>query len=374
MKHKQEFGQFFTSNSDYILKGFEKFVNGKDVLDPFAGNGDLLKWAKKNGAANCYGLDIDEKLINDKIKLNNSLVSIPKSKFVITNPPYLAINKMSKKQKTSIKMDGCEDLYLLAVKRILQSDTNEGIIIVPVNFFSAENSDSLRKAFMFQYNIDNANYFKEQVFEDTTYNVIAFHFFKKNEVSIKQTIVITSFPDKEKQSFYLEEKYNYKIAGRELDKISSIKSLKLTRLTEKHIEQNKGDNTIKAFFNDKNTTKTYSISNSYKQLVKNNILLLNCIDTNGTEDGWISVEDVRSFNRSCLVGKNTSRNIAYVILPSDISIQDQEKIIPLFNKTLNTLRKKYNSLFLTNFRDNNRKRVSFEFSYKLITYCYKQIK
>ena len=37
-------------------------------------------------------------------------------------------------------------------------------------------------------------------------------------------------------------------------------------------------------------------------------------------------------------------------------------------------RKKYNSLFLTNFRDNDRKRISFDFCYKLITFCYESIK
>jgi len=51
----------------------------------------------------------------------------------------------------------------------------------------------------------------------------------------------------------------------------------------------------------------------------------------------------------------------------------RKKIIIIFNKKLTYLRKKYNSLFLTNFRDNDRKRISFEFCYKLISYCYQEI-
>ena len=46
---KKQFGQFFTTNSDYILQGFEEFVKKKEITDPFAGNQDLIKWVRKNG-------------------------------------------------------------------------------------------------------------------------------------------------------------------------------------------------------------------------------------------------------------------------------------------------------------------------------------
>ena len=45
---KKQFGQFFTTNSDYILRGFEEFVRNKEITDPFAGNQDLIKWVRKN--------------------------------------------------------------------------------------------------------------------------------------------------------------------------------------------------------------------------------------------------------------------------------------------------------------------------------------
>lgn len=41
---KRDLGQFFTTNADYILQGFEKFVEGKTISDPFAGNRELLNW------------------------------------------------------------------------------------------------------------------------------------------------------------------------------------------------------------------------------------------------------------------------------------------------------------------------------------------
>lgn len=46
MIDKRQNGQFFTKNSDYILSGFSAFIKNKDVVDPFAGNGDLINLTK----------------------------------------------------------------------------------------------------------------------------------------------------------------------------------------------------------------------------------------------------------------------------------------------------------------------------------------
>lgn len=372
MSQKKDLGQFFTTNSDYILQGFENVVQGKTVLDPFAGGGDLLRWAERNGAKAVSGLDIDPKLVSKEITLNDSLLVIPATEFNITNPPYLAKNKMSPEMKSKYMLDSYEDLYLLSIKRIMISDPKEGIIIIPVNFFSAENSDALRKEFLTQYSISRVNYFRTQVFADTTYNVVAFYYLRKANPSTKQEIKIFSFPGGDSKTFILEEEFNYRIAGRELHKITSIKPMETIRLTEDHMAKHPGHAKVKAFFNDTATMKEYSVSPSFRSKIKGNIILLNCIDTNATEAGWIKAEDVRTLGKDCLVGKNTSRNIAYVLLP-DCPLNVQEKIIPLFNDTLNKLRKEYNSLFLTNFRDNDRKRVSFDFCYKLISYCYESL-
>lgn len=373
MSNKKDLGQFFTTNSDYILKGFESFVAGKPVMDPFAGGGDLLKWAEAHGATTIYGFDIDPKLVSTTIAINDSLASIPKASFNITNPPYLASNKMTVEQKKTRPMDEYEDLYLLSMKKIIESDPDEGIIIIPVNFFSAENSDALRTEFLTRFTIDKVNYFREQVFADTTYNVVAIHYIKKTNPSDKQRIEITSYPGGDIKSYLLDNRYNYRIAGRSLSSILSAPKLEVVRLTEAHMTKNSGQQKVKALFNDKDTTHEYSITSSFEKILNKNIILLNCIDTNSSEAGWIKAEDVRTLGYPCLVGKNTSRNIAYVMLPS-VSLSKQEKIIILFNEKLNALRKRYNSLFLTNFRDNDRKRVSFDFCYKLLSYCYEEVK
>ena len=44
MSHKSKLGQFYTTNYDYILKNMNIPDNITQIIEPFAGNGDLLKF------------------------------------------------------------------------------------------------------------------------------------------------------------------------------------------------------------------------------------------------------------------------------------------------------------------------------------------
>ena len=63
---KRNFGQFFTTNSYYILQGFGEFIKNKEVSDPFAGNKDLLNWANINKCKKFIGFDCDKNFIDNK--------------------------------------------------------------------------------------------------------------------------------------------------------------------------------------------------------------------------------------------------------------------------------------------------------------------
>jgi len=178
---KAQLGQFFTTNSDYILQGLEEFVKNKEITDPFAGNQDLFNWAKKNNCKKITGFDFDKKYADDKnVFLNDSINNPKKYKFVLTNPPYLHKNKADRKTKDnffSSVRSSFEDLYQVSVYSIL--DSEEGILIVPLNFLCAENSKKIRNLFFEKFKIVKLNVFSQQVFDDTTYNVISFYY-KKN--------------------------------------------------------------------------------------------------------------------------------------------------------------------------------------------------
>ena len=93
MDSKKLLGQFYTTNSDYILQGLT-MPDEIEIVEPFVGNGDLVKWIKKN--IKNYSLltyDIDPKTECSEIR--DTLMNPPKydGKFSITNPPYLAKNK-----------------------------------------------------------------------------------------------------------------------------------------------------------------------------------------------------------------------------------------------------------------------------------------
>ena len=51
-----------------------------------------------------------------------------------------------------------------------------------------------------------------------------------------------------------------------------------------------------------------------------------------------------------------------------LNIKQQEKLVGMFNDYLETERKKYHSLFLTNYRENGRKRISFSLAFEIVNY------
>ncbi len=106
---KRNLGQFFTTNSDYILQGLGKFVKNKEIADPFAGNQDLLNWAKNNKCKKIAGFDCDKNYIDEQnVFLNDSINSPKDYKFVCTNPPYLHKNKATKEIKGKFFREKCQ--------------------------------------------------------------------------------------------------------------------------------------------------------------------------------------------------------------------------------------------------------------------------
>ncbi|MFH0969081.1 MAG: hypothetical protein V1804_01090 [Patescibacteria group bacterium] len=368
---KKQLGQFFTKNAEYILKNLGKYIKGKNAVDPFAGNGDLIEWAKENDAKTIKGFDIDSRYIdNKKVFKNDSIKNVKKYNFVITNPPYLNVNKANKEiKKEYFGSNDFEDLYHISLNSIMNSE--EGIAIVPINFLSAQNSKKIRNIFFSKFRIVEMNYFKHQVFPDTTYNVIAFYYRKKdNAFDNGFTIKTHIYPEGKKIDIELCKNHDWSIGGKIFKLIKNQKNfLGVKRLTEKDIASKKGNIKIKAAYNHVKCKKEFAVSKDIYDAIKSNIILLKAIDS-GSEKGKIALENIREYGVDCLVSKETSRHMIYLVLENKISISDQKNIINSFNKEINKLREDYLSLFLTNYRDKDRKRISFDFVYKFINYLY----
>ena len=207
MQNKSKLGQFYTTNCDYILKDFD-IPAGVSIIEPFAGKGDLIRWAGKPVEA----YDI-EPITN--VVCRDTLLEPPdyEGKFVLTNPPYLASNKT--KDQTAHKKWKQSDLYKCFIKSFIDGDAGGGIIIVPLNFFS-DRDVTLRREFFTKYHIEKMNIFEEQVFEDTDYTVCSIQFTRGQQSS---PIMATVFPLMKSVDIDLGAKTGWRIAGHLFEKV-----------------------------------------------------------------------------------------------------------------------------------------------------------
>jgi hypothetical protein len=340
--NKKKLGQFFTTNYKYILSNLFIPDTIKKIIEPFCGNGDLLNFFDKDKyILECY--DIDSK--HDYIIKRDTIKTPPNyaNAFIITNPPYLSRNKSENKEM--FDKNDVNDLYKCHIKDLLTNNSLGGIIIIPLNFFcSIRNMDiELRKKFLNKYIIKQLNIFEEQVFDDTTYTVCSFQYeYKQNS---NQAIPITIYPSKKKLSFLLNEENNYTIGG-EIYNMKNNMDYKITRLLE---------NPLKGILDSDSSL----VNNKEKS---NTNLLLKTIDNN--ENSKIKLEYVS--DDKVYYGKISSRTYATLIITPKISDDIQKKIANDFNEYLNDKREEYNSLFLTNYRESARKRISFDLAYKIV--------
>jgi hypothetical protein len=158
MTKKKSLGQYFTKNQLWLDDLTINFLGEYDrVVDPFAGDGDLLKLFP-----NTLGYDIDPTL---NWQINDSLLSIPKGDggdVCVTNPPYLAKNwavrrKLVDTYRYFEALPEYDDLYQLAIKQCLLS-FDKVVAIVPETYISASH---------FKDRLSFVNIIEGEMFSDT---------------------------------------------------------------------------------------------------------------------------------------------------------------------------------------------------------------
>ncbi len=289
--HKQKLlGQFNSTNKDYILQGFENFAQGKNWVDPFAGDGDLLEWANMHKANCTKGYDIDpNKPYDTRDSITNPIDY--KGLWVITNPPYLASNKNPDKSLYS-KFD---DLYKVSIDSIIGCEG--GIIIVPANFLSSEDH-TIRDIFFSEYKIIACNFFEESVFDDTDAVVIAFYFEKCTKLDAadgRWDIPIIFHPSKKTINFQIDNWTGWRAGAEFYERINGIDTVGIKRYT---VDNSFGNYPGNYCIND---FKKPSMQSGLHESIKNNIILIRAIDT-GSSQGRIKLSDVRDMGIDCLVG------------------------------------------------------------------------
>ena len=339
---KKMLGQFYTTNQEYILQGMQIPKNIENIIEPFTGNGDLIPFIEKEQDKNNVKYNIEYYDIDPKKKdvIQKDTIKNPpnyNNKFIITNPPYLARNKSE--DKTLFDLYDVNDLYKCFIKNILTNFCLGGILIIPLNFWSSIRiSDvELRRLFLTNYDIILLNIFEEQVFDDTTYTICCFQFELKKNNNNELNIIV--YPSKIIINTELNDNNNFMIGG-DIYNLKLKNEYKITRLTKKNIEKS------------------------------NTNILVKCIDDNiNSQIGLTFVEDNDIYVDD--TPNQTARTYATLIIEPKIEKDKQIQLITKFNNYLKQYRKKYNSLFLTNYRESKdmaRKRISFDLVYSITEY------
>jgi len=339
MSKKSKLGQFYTTNYEYIFQNMYIPIEVKKIIEPFAGNCDLIKFIKnpENYKIELYDIDTN----NNKIIKQDTLNNPPdyNDKFIITNPPYLARNK--NEDKLLYDKYNTNDLYKCFIISIIKNNCIGGIIIIPLNFISSirKNDIELRKQFLEKYNIQIINIFEEKVFKDTSYSVCSIQFKLKIKDELNK-INCNIYPENKKIEFNLNSENNYIIGG-EIYKLPINKNYIIERAT-------------------KNTKYNDCITNILLKSIDDNIK--NQIKLKLVKDEEIYIDNSDNL---------TARSYASLVIIPKISLEKQKELIEKFNEFLEINRIKYNSLFLTNYRESNsiaRKRISFDLAFKICNY------
>lgn len=388
---KKTLGQFYTTNYNYIFQNFAIPKDTTNIIEPFAGKGDLLKFISNydDFTIECYDIDPKEESSfenKEKIKIEqrDTFKNPPvyNQKFIMTNPPFLALNKTF--DKDIFQKYKKDDLYKCFIEQIIRDPCDGGIIILPLNFWCSirKHDILLRKQFLQLYKIDQLNIFEEKVFQDTKYTICSFLFtsYKKiikhtysqpnnnkksketknneenkheNQIKSSYPIHITIYPKKIELSCDLEQKNNYMVGG-EIYQLPQDKTLHIDRLTHQNLNEDHEFHTQ---------------------------ILLKCIDDNDHNKidlKYISLPiDQQKYN--CVdytkyidhTPNLTNRSYAIIVIDKILSHDKQKKLVSSFNQFLNEQREKYHSLFLTNYRETTdiaRKRISFTLAFQIINY------
>jgi hypothetical protein len=342
---KAQLGQFMTKNNEYILQGMKLPDFKGKFIEPFAGNGDLVDFLISHKISknriNCY--DIEPK--NNYIEYRDSLMNpIDYSgHFVITNPPYLARNKS--KEKTIFDRYGLNDLYKCFIQQLIDCPPVGGIIIIPLNFWSSIRimDVHLRARFLDRFSISRLNIFEEQVFKDTSYTICSFQFTLQSSQA-RNIVSAYFFPSKHHLDFELNQENQYTFGG-EIYNLPINPSVSITRLTRINQEE----------------SKLYVSG-----------IIVKCIDDGIDETNWIRLwysEDEKEIEKFTDFTKDlTFRSYAVLVIKPKLSPEQQKQLVNDFNLFLNSKRKTTRSLFLANFRDKYRKRISFDLVYRIISH------
>jgi len=330
-----------TTNYVHILRNMNIPADVDTIIEPFCGKGDLLGFIdeERGLSLECYDIEPQCEIATQRDTLRDP--PHYEGKFVLTNPPYLARNKSA--DKVIFDRYHTNDLYKCFLLSIIKDNPHGGIIIIPLNFISSTRKGDieLRERFLNVFDIRQINIFEEQVFDDTTSTICAIQFETRKDTP---NIKIDIYPSQKHIETKLTKDNNFMIGGGiyKLPESTIYTISRLTRLTKDDPHTN---------------------------------ILVKCIDDNSNNQIGLSIVD----NEHIYVDKTanlSARTYATLQIDPHISEDKQRELVKRFTFYLSAKRKKYQSLFLCNYRESKdiaRKRISFGLVYSICGYLLDQI-
>lgn len=343
MSDKKAKGQFYTVHSDYILNGLPGPPPAATrIVEPFAGQGDLLTWLQGRSALPVEAYDIDPKRAD--IQQRDTLLHPPDytGAWILTNPPYLARNKST--SKTVFDKYDTNDLYKCFMLSLAAANAAGGILIIPAGFFlSPRDLDvRVRTAFLSKYRLLAVRYFEEDVFPDTSTTVVAVAFSAASAARMsEQHVPWTFYPSKQSRTFALREADDWIIGG-DVYTLPVPAAIQVRRWVEGATTLREGE-----------------------QLTE----LTLCALDSGTAAGRIRLEYRAGYRYPA---KDTSRSYATLCLHGrTLTADEQKQIATRFNDFVEQKRSETWSLFLPQYRESkeySRKRMPFDLAYRIVAH------
>jgi hypothetical protein len=327
---KQYKGQYFSTNISEMMSGIDVSFFDKIVIDPFAGNWDMLNYAKTNGAKTIIGYDIEPK--NSDTIQNDSLMNPPdySGMLLFTNPPYLAANKCRTGNKTPFNQWNQNDYYKCHLASLYPT-CDEAILILPANFLSESNSNARNLLFR-HYKIIKAKYWTTPIFEDTNSTICLLHIKKELVETQKFQLCLNG----QWIDVSLAKQYSWLFGKDFFDYINGI-----------DICVSKCDDTTNA---------------------PNTNIIIGILDGGSYKLGY-------HYNDGLALKTSKSTFTTFQISSKvQLTESEQREIVKLANIKLNSFRQQYHSLFLANYMGANQKILSVLYAKQLLSKIISEMK
>lgn len=306
-------------------------------------------------------------------KFPESLHKLTKPIFHITNPPYLYLGYIGKHegmeaQSSYFENDnkGYQDLYQIALINDLRNGLKKMIYIIPSNFlFGAVISNKIRTDFLPQYKINEAIIFEKKIFEFTGTNVMIC-FFEKNEKmnSVIEFDAIKINSKTIKRHYVLTKKNNFRGGDYFEEYVKTHQTVNPFEtkyyLKEKDLDKNKGTKRV-VLLDSKNYTgkeyaqKEFFVNDKMFNQIKANPLFIRTVDTGSDTGraGLYNIKETFGVDGIFVSGATYRTNPIQVFITPLLKNGDSEKLKEMFNQTLENLRDKTDSEFMTTYKYTN---------------------